>query len=141
MSIAHELAWCAGFFDGEGFVTIQRRNTKINGKEYKGHYLRIGVNHVAPEPLKELQRKLGGTIRFSESKDPKRHSRYSWQMSTQAAANALIKMMPYLKNKNKVAALGIEFQKSIVGKSKITDEIMTYREAIKLEIASLNAKD
>ena len=28
MSRSHELAWAAGFIDGEGFVTIGKRNMK-----------------------------------------------------------------------------------------------------------------
>ena len=51
MSVAHEVAWAAGFFDGEGYVTIQYGYTKSpNGKRYHRHTLRIGINHVAPEP-------------------------------------------------------------------------------------------
>ena len=62
MSNAHDLAWCAGFFDGEGFVTIQERKSTVKDKIYRGYYLRIGVNHVAVEPLNELYKIL---CRFS----------------------------------------------------------------------------
>ena len=67
MSRTHDLAWCAGFFDGEGYVTIQKRNSLVNGKRYEGYYLRIGINHVAVEPLLEMQRVLGGTIRKQQN--------------------------------------------------------------------------
>ena len=34
MSKAHRLAWAAGFIDGDGFITIQNRTSKVNGKTY-----------------------------------------------------------------------------------------------------------
>ena len=103
MSRTHNLAWCAGFFDGEGYITIQSRNSKVNGKRYTGYYLRIGINHVAIEPLQEMQRVLGGTIRQQTAHTVvgNRKQRHSWQMSCQAAKEALVQMMPYFKNKNK----------------------------------------
>jgi hypothetical protein len=145
MSNAHDLAWCAGFFDGEGFITIQKRNQKYKDKVYIGHYLRIGINHVAPEPLQEMQRILGGTLRKQslETVVGNRKPRHSWQMGCGQAAEALKKLMPYFRNKNKVAELGLEFQKTMqpVIKLKVSDDILLYREMLKETITSLNAKD
>lgn len=144
MSRTHDLAWCAGFFDGEGFVTIQLRNSKVNGKRYSGYYLRIGINHVAIEPLKEIQRVLGGTIRQQTAHTVvgNRKQRHSWQMGCQAAKSALIQMMPYFKNKQKVAELGIELQNTM-GKhgQRTTPELQLYRGMLKDKISILNAKD
>ena len=145
MSRAHELAWCAGFFDGEGFVTIQKRNTKAkNGKRYTSFYLRIGVNHVSVDPLLELVRILGGTIR-QQSKHTivgNRKQRHSWQMSCNQASEALKQMMPYFRNKQKVAELGIELQNTMQSNKKQTPEDMTlYRILLKNTIELLNAND
>ena len=71
MSRTHMLAWAAGFFDGEGYVTIQERNSKVNGKYYKSYYLRVGLKHVAPTPIYELQKLFGGTIRIESRKNNK----------------------------------------------------------------------
>lgn len=144
MSRAHELAWCAGFFDGEGFVTIQKRNSKVNGKQYEGFYLRIGINHVNPEPLYEIQRIFGGTIR-KQNPDKvigNRHLRHSWQASCQQAADALIQMMPYFRNKFQVAELGIELQNTMGNRGQRTSlELQLYRAMLKDKISKLNAKD
>lgn len=143
MSIAHDLAWCAGFFDGEGFVTIQERKSTVNGKIYRGYYLRIGVNHVAPEPLQELIRILGGTLR--KQLGPvvgNRHPRHSWQMSCNQAREALIKMMPYFRNKQKVAELGIELQNTMGNHGQRTTETtQLLRAVLKQKISTLNAED
>ena len=148
MSRAHDLAWCAGFFDGEGWITIQRRNQKYKDKVYESLYLRIGINHVAPEPLHEINRVLGGKLRFDEnspscSKDGfTRKPRYSWTSSCNEAKEILIQLMPYFKNKTKVAELGIEFQSTMsTDKIKTPDDVLTYRALLKQQISNLNAKD
>ena len=144
MSRTHDLAWCAGFFDGEGFVTIQKRNSMVNGKRYEGYYLRIGINHVAVEPLLEMQRVLGGTIRKQSEHTVvgNRKQRHSWQMGCQAAKEALIQMMPYFRNKQSVAELGIELQNTMGNHGqRTTPELQLLRAMLKEQISILNAKD
>lgn len=143
MSNAHDLAWCAGFFDGEGFVTIQERKSTVNGKVYRSYYLRIGVNHVAVGPLNELLRILGGTIRKQLGEPTgNRHLRHSWQMSCQQAREALIKMMPYFRNKQNVAELGIELQNTMGNRGeRTTESLQLLRAMLKQKISKLNAED
>lgn len=147
MSVAHELSWAAGFFDGEGYVNIQRRHQKYKGKSYRGHYLRVGINHVAPEPLFEMQRLFGGTIQKQSLHTVvgNRKQRHRWITSCKTASDALIKMLPYMKNKTKVAVLGIEFQTDVLGdidnRPRITEESMQKREWYKTEISRLNSLD
>ena len=142
MSYTHELSWAAGFFDGEGFITIQERNHP----NYIGYYLRIGINHVAPEPIMEMHRIFGGTItkQNPEKVVGNRKVRYRWQMGTSAAALALKKMMPYFKNKNKVAALALDFQETIKNEYKrvgVPSNIQEKRQWFKAEITKLNSLD
>ena len=147
MSIAHELAWAAGFFDGEGYVNIQRRHQKYKDKSYRGHYLRVGINHVAPEPLYEMQRLFGGSLEKQDTKTVigNRKPRHRWVTSSNSAKEALIKMLPYMKNKNKVAVLGIDFQNKVIGdltkRPRITEENLELREWYKSEISRLNKLD
>ena len=145
MSRTHDVAWAAGFFDGEGFVTIQKRNTKAkSGKRYESYYLRIGINHVAVEPLKEIQRILGGTIRQQTAHTVvgNRKQRHSWQMSCSQAKEALIILMPYFRNKQKAAEIGIELQNTMA-KDKLTtsDEVQAYRAFLKDKLQTLNKMD
>lgn len=147
MSRTHMLAWAAGFFDGEGFVTIQERNSTVAGKRYRGYYLRVGLKHVAPAPIYELQKLFGGTIRIEQRKNSKdgcnRKDIHVWTLSCQQAKEALIQMMPYFINKNKVAELGIEFQNTFPEiKYYVTPEdVQEKRKWIKGEITRLNSLD
>lgn len=139
MSRTHNVAWAAGFFDGEGFVSIQKRSHS----KYIGYYLRIGCNHVAPEPLYELQKLFGGSVVLDKRK-PKgnRKPRYRWCTSTKNAARALKQMLPYFRNKKGVAALALDFQ-STIGKNWIptSDEVQEYREWCFMEMQRLNSLD
>ena len=148
MSHAHDLAWCAGFFDGEGWITIQRRCQTYKDVKYESLYLRIGINHVAPEPLHEINRVLGGKLRFDKNSHLRnkdghnRKPRYAWTASCNEAKEILIQLMPYFKNKQKVAELGIEFQNTMSEHKKKTPEnVLTLRELLKNKISILNAKD
>jgi hypothetical protein len=140
MSHTHEISWAAGFFDGEGYINIQKRSHP----KYLGYYLRIGINHVAVEPLLEMQRLFGGSI---EKQDPakvvgNRKPRHRWVTGTKNAANALKQMLPYMRNKNKVSGLALDFQSTISeNKQPLSQEIQNKREWLKTEITRLNSLD
>lgn len=140
MSRTHEVSWAAGFFDGEGYITIQERSHK----KYIGFYLRVGINHVAVEPLLVMQRLFGGTI---EKQDPakvtgNRKPRHRWCISTKNAQEALKQMMPYFRNKNKVAELALEFQGTIGPRGeKVPEEVQIYRKLLKDRITYTNSLD
>ena len=140
MSHTHEVSWAAGFFDGEGFINIQKRSHP----KYIGYYLRIGINHVAPEPLIEMQRLFGGTIvkQNPETISENRKPRHRWVTGTANAAKAIQQMIPYMKNKNKVAALALDFQQTIGPHGQeISEELQKQREFFKSEISRLNSLD
>lgn len=142
MSKSHRLAWAAGFMDGDGFITIQQRNQTINGKQYKGHYLRVGVCQASKTPLEEFQKLFGGTISIKNSgpnkEGYKRKVQYLWNVSTAQAAEVLEQLLPYLVHKKEVAMLGLEFQKTM-SNSKVTNDIWQKREELKLKIQTINS--
>lgn len=145
MSLTHEVAWAAGFFDGEGYVTIQHGYTKAkNGVKYPRHTLRIGINHVAIEPLLEMQRLFGGQIEKQklESVHGNRKPRHRWVLNCSNAAEFLKRIMPYLKNKTKVAELGLELQSTMqTTKQAVPESVLVYRALLKEKIQHLNSMD
>ena len=152
MSKSHDLAWAAGFFDGEGYVTIHKRIVKPKKethKEYIAHRLRIGLNHVAPAPVYELSRLFGGYVYHEKITNRKnsdgynRKDRYAWILCDEQAKEVLIQLMPYLRNKNKVAELGIELRKTftVSGGGEISQETLNKREELRIQIATLNSRD
>lgn len=142
MSRSHELAWAAGFFDGEGYVTIGKRKSVVNGKIYESLYLRVGINHVAPEPLTKMHELFGGAIEYTAKVAGNRKPRYRWVVNTKKAQEVLVQLLPYMRNKNKVAVLGIEFQNCMAStKTKLTPEQVDVRDKYRVELMRLNAND
>jgi hypothetical protein len=138
MSRSHELAWAAGFFDGEGWIKIQSRGSE----KYQGYYLRLGINHVKRDPLDKIQKLFGGNIRVDTKVSGNRKPRHVWTLSTKSASEALEQMMPYLANKNQVAQLGLDFQQTVgLTGQRVSKEVQQQRSLIADKIKYLNSLD
>ena len=144
MSRSHQLAWAAGFIDGDGFITIQNRSQMVNGKKYTGYYVRLGCCQASEVPLKELQRLFGGIIRKKNAGPNKenynRKTQYIWCLSTKQACDVIEQLYPYLIHKKEVAQIALEFQKTMGTTSKLSEETKTYREQLKTKIQFLNSE-
>jgi hypothetical protein len=141
-----DLAWAAGFFDGEGYVTIGRSVSKYKDKTYHGYYLRVGINHVAPEPLIRFQRLFGGKlVKDVDNRNLdgcSRKKRTQWTLQETKAVAFLDLLYPYLYNKDKVADVAFEFSntRGIKGKP-VPDEVRNKRQELKERLMELNGKD
>jgi hypothetical protein len=143
MSRSHQLAWAAGFIDGDGFITIQDRTSTVKGKTYNGFYVRLGCCQASEVPLKELQKLFGGTIRIKNSgpnrENYNRKTQYIWCLSTKEAAQAIEQLLPYLVHKKEVARLAIEFQNTMGNYYKVPEEVVLYRTLLKDKIQTINS--
>lgn len=149
MSRSHQLAWAAGFMDGDGFITIQNRVTKYKEKTYTGTYLRVGACQANLTPLEKLQDLFGGSIRVKNSgPNPHGYNRktqwvwtlWVWTLSTKEASEALEQMLPYLVHKVEVANLALAFQKTMsTDKTQVSPEIVELRKQIQADIAFFNS--
>lgn len=135
------MAWAAGFFDGEGYVTVGKRSP------YKGkpsYYLRVGINHVNPEPLEELHEAFGGALEYQKPSSVKgnRKPRTRWVTNCETAAKVLETLLPYLHNKYAVALYGLELQKTMRFRGgSVPEEIHKKREELRETIIDWNSKD
>jgi len=104
-----DLAWAAGFFDGEGCATIAR--VKPGGRNVNGCYaMRLQVSQVNPDPLVRMRELFGGSIGAKPPNNPRQSPGHVWWLCGPAAADALRCMLPFLRLKGRVAALCIKFQ-------------------------------
>ncbi len=90
------IAWAAGFFDGEGNVSITP----------DGH-LRASAAQVVAEPLFELHEVFGGTVRERAAPSERHRDQWIWGVSGAAALRFLQAIRPYLRVKGPQAALAI----------------------------------
>lgn len=144
MSKSHQLAWAAGFMDGDGHICIQNRKTKHKDKIYTGTYLRVGACQASLPPLEKLKQLFGGSIKPKNSGPNRegynRKPQWVWALSTQEAANALEQMLPYLLHKKKVAELALEFQTTMSKtKQQLSEEVIAKRLQLQSEITSINS--
>lgn len=102
MADSHDFRYLAGFFDGEGHVSI----VDTTGR---GH-CRIGVEvvQVDPRPLVLFQEAFGGRItRRVHDGNPKHRVQHRWMAFSHEAADCLRSMLPFLIVKADIAQIAI----------------------------------
>lgn len=91
-----ELAYIAGFFDGEGCISaVAERRGYVS--------VRLNISQKFDAPLLFIQSRFGGNIRLH------RESIWHWEAYGESALNMLRALLPYLILKRPQAALAIEF--------------------------------
>ena len=127
------LAYLAGFFDGEGCISINRNLV-----------LRLSVRNINQEVLKLCENQFGGYT-HKTTLHPKRTQSYSWTISGVGACYALIRIFPWLIIKKEEAKVAISL-KSIINKNKMgrgklpLNEVKIRREA-RLKIFEIRSKN
>ena len=113
-----DLAWAAGFIDGEGCISIshmraliRRIRRKHSGSKRAAQYvLRLEVSQVSTFPLRRLQACFGGTVNKERNRQPAKHkTTHRWVLQHQKAADCLKSILPYLCVKSKQATIALEF--------------------------------
>ena len=135
-----QLAWAAGFFEGEGHVQISKSLRRID--RYSPHYtMNVEVANTNPLPLHQFHSLFGGSIyERKQSKLPNRAKLFRWSLSGNAASGFLKAISPYLIFKKEQAKLAITFQKTCSIKQRgiiLTAELIAYREALHLQLREL----
>jgi hypothetical protein len=149
-------AYIAGIIDGEGCITIERRDQyykKKNGRYYDcgiTYTLFISVTQIDDIIPKYLYGIFGGSHHpVYRNKPDGRHTYYRWQIASNKARNVLKKIIPYLRLKKQQALLAIEFQlsmnrvierrkvRNIKGNYFVTDSERKYRENCYLKLREM----
>lgn len=135
------LIWMAGFFDGEGCVSIGRvRHPQTGRWTYR---LTIVIAQKAREPLDRFHTRWNGTLFDYKRKGV---TYWRWAVGGAVAQEALQELLPYLLLKRPIAELGIRFQIQMTawnqqcGRTGYPEEIVLGREAFYQEARALNMK-
>jgi len=131
--IEHELAYFAGFFDGEGCVGIKKPSNRRNC-----HAPYISVSQVRPEVLLKLKAAFGGNVRFA-SKCGK-NGIWCWQVVGMKRVLEFLRLIePYLIVKKAEAQVVVEAFKSRVHAKKLgtPPEITNIRESARLRVMGM----
>lgn len=104
-----QIAWSAGFLDGEGAVMITKSSP--SPKNPKGQvYLVVKAVQKTEAPICKLHLMYGGTIKFVSNRN-----QWEWRVFGDRASTVLRMMRPYLIVKSVHADIAIEFQETCIG--------------------------
>ena len=109
-----EKAYLAGFFDGEGCVSISKAQPKNH--RIPKYAMNVAVVQKGIKMLAGFQ-ELTGIGNIYETKQA--YSGYSWQFSGNTAKEFLVAILPYLINKKQQAELAIEFAEKYNRRTRI----------------------
>lgn len=101
-----ELAYFAGFFDGEGSVYIHKPHTK----KQSPYTLTCTISNTKIEPLQKAKDFFGGSICEGHKYTNNHKPVYSWTVVKQDARRFLMAVLPYLIIKTERATLGLDLQ-------------------------------
>jgi hypothetical protein len=116
-----DLAWLAGFFDGEGSVGVYEVFKAKEGckQRSRGSFLKVCIVQAVPEPLVWCKTIWGGRLQ-KRKQSPKAIKNsgcvYQWDISNAKALPFLEAICPYVKVKKSQVDLAIQFQKTKGGR-------------------------
>lgn len=139
---AEKVAWAAGFFDGEGCISISR-NRKRQPARLQCIVVQKSITPI--EEYCELWPK--GGVNITHRNQPSgRVGYYRWTISGANAADMLQEMYPYLLEKKDQAYLAIEFQDTVnaarfkYGKKGLPPEALAYRNQVAEKLSALKRR-
>jgi len=145
-----ELAWAAGFFDGEGCVTVaEDRKPRVHLR--RGSYrLHITVSNTKLAPLERFKALFGGAIYQQRENGEKaglaaastgRKACYFWMIPGQPAQQVLRGLLPYLCTRHEQAAAALRFPiLGRVGNVGLPPHVATEQAGVYHELRRLNKR-
>ena len=106
-----DIAWAAGFLEGEGSFSVISRHNKTNHQKF---YYRVQAHQTTREPLDQLVKIFGGKIYLRERQSKvfadgyKRKDIFVWDVNGEAARKCMIAALPFLSKRRK-DQIGIAF--------------------------------
>ena len=148
-----DLAWVAGFLDGEGAFGIRVSHRKRDVRVLStAPVIRVAQSITRREPIDALRSAFGGTIQNKHMKNPNHTGAVEWVATGHAATRFCQMILPYLRCKRRHAEIIIEFQATKLpdhigvrkgrprDELRVSEEIMQKRTLLMQELAALNAR-
>ena len=130
-----QLAYLAGIFDGEGSVYIWTRRNR----GYRDYGIRLYVVNTNRTLIDWLQATFGGLVYSRQS--AKWKERHEWLIDRKNADSLMSAMLPYMIIKRPQMEVAIRFRETFqVRAARLTDEVVSLREACRLEVRGLNSR-
>lgn len=138
-------AWAAGFFEGEGCISLSR--VRCGGKVKRGYFTGgLEISQKCPEPLEfiqELLEEAGIDSRLREVEFHPGRLTPTLYVSCRPGAQVLQRVLPYIHHPEKIAKMTIYLKmNALMGKQgvKLTEDLVTEREKVWCEWLELREK-
>ncbi len=137
---ATQIAYAAGYFDGEGSVSIRVEQRKTG---QRCHTLMLTIGSTDCRPLNWIVETFGGAMRGPLTVNRKPHHKpiYHWQMGAAQAGWFLQLMRPFLITKKPQAEIALRLRSLIVRQGKrLSIEALEQRDELKAALRVLNRR-
>ena len=138
---AEDLAYIAGFFDGEGSVTIHENGRPSPRGISPNHTLQASIGNTDPIVLRWIHENFGGSLTYRKTKRENSRNIAQWAIRARSALPFLEAIRPYIRMKGQQIDVAIEYQKTktMRGPKKVTAQDIVWREEQRQKIRGLNA--
>jgi hypothetical protein len=115
-----DLAWTAGFMDGEGCFTLLGRRSNVRKWDRRPS---VSAAQVRLAPLVKLQGLYGGALR----RTGRDSYAYQWVLSTREQLTVVPWILPYLVLKNEEAQIVLSYARLVNRSRRVSEENMAAR--------------
>ena len=133
-----DIAWAAGFIDGDGMISFFRRSDRR--QEF---YIQVSATNTNRDPLEKLQLMFGGSICSMNKEKPgsKWKASWCWIVARGTAERTIDVLLPHLVAKHSQAILAKKARSLVVkrGQRRSPEKLSELR-CIEQEFRELNRK-
>ncbi len=135
-----DIAYLAGFFDGEGSVTIN--HVKRDGGKSDSYTLHMVITNTDPTVLVWAQSIFGGYLIPRPVRGTQQKPSLHWMLCNQWAMRFLETIRPYLRMKIAPVDVAINFQRAMRkhGPKRTPADVIAWREEQRLTIRLMNGR-
>lgn len=105
-----ELAWLAGFIDGEGYIGIEKR--LLRRRATPEYTIVLQISNTKRGIISFLKDLSGGSF-YTYKPKGKAKLAYKWTIKAKAAESILAQLVPYLRLKREQAELALELAREL----------------------------
>jgi hypothetical protein len=139
-----ELAYIAGFFDGEGSITIHHNWRPSPRGKSPNHTLQVSIGNTDPRVLTWIHSHFGGYLHVRKHVAINCREVTQWIVRAASALPFLEMIFPFLRMKSEQTRIAIEYQKTkkpAGGRGhRLTKGEIAWREKQRQKIRSLNGR-
>lgn len=138
-----ELAYIAGFFDGEGSITIHENFAPSPRGKSPNHTLQVAIGNTDKRVVEWIHAHFGGSLTMRKTTKPNHRDVMQWIIRSNGASQFLEAILPFLRMKIEQAKIGLSFQneKGNYRRERLTQEMIDFREEKRRAIRLLNGRN